>query len=583
MASRRFRIGDWVADESSDALASPDRRLKLERRAMATLLHLAERAGEVVSRDELLDTVWSKVTVSDHSVATVISDLRRAFADDRMQPVFIETIAKRGYRLIAPVERLEPATASATTGARPARRPAAATVAALALILVAALAVAFWLWTDRSGRAQPQAIVVREFQNASGRPELDHIAFAINDILISTLARASPAPVIRWPAPGDDRGAGRAPPAGHIVSGRIMNEGGNLLAFVQVSDGATSEVIWTGNYVIAPARLASRSRDVSRDVAAALGLSAPEILQAATVGPEAYERYWRARYLWDRREEDSIRTARRLLEELTREQPQFAAAHAALADIYAHKSGEELGIPRTDTFAAAQLHLDRALSLAPGSSDGFVTQAVLSFYRDRDIAASRRSAQKAVDENPDNVRAWQTLAMVESAAGDSKASIAAIDRAREMDPASGSIAWDRAWHLFIAGRYGEASAAIADAQRFGQSGSLMSALIQGAVGRENEAFAAWIRRAREADVPEAELAAAMAVPDRRAGYSLLAASFKRAAKPERPVIVALLLMKAGARESAARELAAAREGRSDWMAIWAPNMREFASLRPRSS
>jgi DNA-binding winged helix-turn-helix (wHTH) protein/tetratricopeptide (TPR) repeat protein len=578
MKPRKFRIGSWVADEAVDALVSPTGTLKLERRAMATLLHLAERAGEVVTRDELLDTVWGNVTVTDHSVATVISDLRRALGDDRAQPAFIETIAKRGYRLIAPVERLGPSVPAAISGRLSTRRAAPA-LAALAVLLIAGLVAAFWMYGGERGRAASSAsIVVRDFSNDTGRADLDHISYALSDIVSSTVAQASDGPVIRWPAQSDGR-VERPPAVGSLVAGRLIAEGDQTLALVQVSDAATRELIWSESYVIAPPRLASRSREVARDVAGALGLSAPEMLQA-NVGPDAYERYWRARYLWDRREGESIRTARRMLEELTREQPRFAAAHAALADIYAHKSGEELGIPRTDTFAAAQIHLDRALSLAPGASDGFVTQAVLSFYRDRDIAAARRAAQKAIDDRPGNVRAWQTLAMAESAAGAGRASLQAIERARTMDPASGSIAWDRAWHLYMAGRYPEALTAIGEAKRFGQSGSLMTALILGATGRDDAAFAAWIERAREAGVAPGALAAASRLPDRPARYRALAEAFRRKA-PDRPVIAALLLVKAGDSAAAARELERAEAGRSDWMAVWAPRMREFAALRRR--
>jgi hypothetical protein len=149
-----------------------------------------------------------------------------------------------------------------------------------------------------------------------------------------------------------------------------------------------------------------------------------------------------------------------------------------------------------------------------------------------------------------------------------------------MDPASGSIAWDRAWHLYMAGRYPEATTAIREARRFGQSGTLMTALILGASGRDDAAFAAWIERAREAGVAETALAAASRLPDRSARYRALAEAF-RLKSPDRPVIVALLLMKAGDSAAAARELERARAGRSDWMAVWAPHMREFVALRNR--
>jgi len=98
----KWRIGEWTACSDTDTLSSNGAQHKLERRAMEALVVLAERAGDVVKKDELIAAVWGRLAVSDHSVAMVISQLRRAFGDDARAPRYIETITKRGYRLIAP-------------------------------------------------------------------------------------------------------------------------------------------------------------------------------------------------------------------------------------------------------------------------------------------------------------------------------------------------------------------------------------------------------------------------------------------------------------------------------------------------
>jgi DNA-binding winged helix-turn-helix (wHTH) protein len=102
----KWRIGDWVACSDSDTVSGSGVQHKLERRAMEALVLLAERAGQVVKKDELIETVWGRLAVSDHSVAMVISQLRRALRDDARAPRYIETITKRGYRLIAPCEAI---------------------------------------------------------------------------------------------------------------------------------------------------------------------------------------------------------------------------------------------------------------------------------------------------------------------------------------------------------------------------------------------------------------------------------------------------------------------------------------------
>src|SRR4051812_14527750 len=103
-----WQIGECVADDETDTLAFGDSRRKIERRAMEVLLYLAERQGKVVTKDDLIAGVWGRVAVSDHAVAMVISQLRQALADDARTPRYIETITKRGYRLIASAAQVAP-------------------------------------------------------------------------------------------------------------------------------------------------------------------------------------------------------------------------------------------------------------------------------------------------------------------------------------------------------------------------------------------------------------------------------------------------------------------------------------------
>ena len=83
---------------------------------MDTLVHLAARAGEVVSGDELIDAVWQGRVVFDAQIYKIISELRRAFRDHGNGESFIQTVPKRGYRLVAPVAPAQPRESSAGTG-----------------------------------------------------------------------------------------------------------------------------------------------------------------------------------------------------------------------------------------------------------------------------------------------------------------------------------------------------------------------------------------------------------------------------------------------------------------------------------
>jgi transcriptional activator of cad operon len=99
------RIGDWLVRPAANEIARDDEIVRLEPKAMEVLLFLAGQAGEVVSRDALLSAVWPGTTVGDDALTQAVIKLRKALGDTSRGPQYIETISKRGYRLIAAVDR----------------------------------------------------------------------------------------------------------------------------------------------------------------------------------------------------------------------------------------------------------------------------------------------------------------------------------------------------------------------------------------------------------------------------------------------------------------------------------------------
>src|SRR5437868_14163042 len=99
LKTAKYAIGPWTFVPSAHELRAGSRTVRLQQRASATLSLLCERAGEVVSRDEMVDRAWGRQHLSPNSVAIVIGDLRRAIAVQPGEPGAIETIPKAGYRL----------------------------------------------------------------------------------------------------------------------------------------------------------------------------------------------------------------------------------------------------------------------------------------------------------------------------------------------------------------------------------------------------------------------------------------------------------------------------------------------------
>ena len=105
----RIRIGTWVLDRSDGTLTGEHSTVRLEPKVLAVLLFLVERQGAVALHEDLLRDVWKDTHVVPGALARTISLLRTALGDDAYHPSYIETVPKRGYRLIAEVEELPPA------------------------------------------------------------------------------------------------------------------------------------------------------------------------------------------------------------------------------------------------------------------------------------------------------------------------------------------------------------------------------------------------------------------------------------------------------------------------------------------
>jgi transcriptional activator of cad operon len=136
-----LRIGDWSVDPATGQMSRGKESIRVEARTLRLLLCLAENAGEVVSIDELLNTVWSGVIVTPDSVYQAVTSLRRLLGDDPKNPTYIATVPRLGYRMIAPVGPCADQPSSPMVPAVVPRRRAALPAAGVALGL--ALIIAF--------------------------------------------------------------------------------------------------------------------------------------------------------------------------------------------------------------------------------------------------------------------------------------------------------------------------------------------------------------------------------------------------------------------------------------------------------
>src|SRR4051812_41857491 len=163
-----LKIGEWLVEPALNQLSGAGRTVKLEPKAMALLCHLAQQPGQVVSRDALLSAIWPGVVVGDDSLTQAVIKLRKALGDVAESPAYIQTIPKRGYRLVAKVASptaapAAPESASVAEADSPAFAPALATalsvrtengrrnrwLVAATAVVVAIVAASVW-WIDHA-------------------------------------------------------------------------------------------------------------------------------------------------------------------------------------------------------------------------------------------------------------------------------------------------------------------------------------------------------------------------------------------------------------------------------------------------
>jgi DNA-binding winged helix-turn-helix (wHTH) protein/TolB-like protein len=205
-ANHTYRFGVFEFDRTTLELRRHGLVVPIEPQPARALAHLLERAGDVIGRDELRDAVWSKETHVDfeRGLAYVISQIRSALGDSADNPRFVQTLPRKGYKFIAPVQAIggtagitaplePPAPAAQNPSGSPGRWPW------LAMVAVVLIAMSFVLW-DRA-RATPatganlQVVAVSVFDNETGLPEHDRLVAGLSDLVVTRLTQLDPSAV----------------------------------------------------------------------------------------------------------------------------------------------------------------------------------------------------------------------------------------------------------------------------------------------------------------------------------------------------------------------------------------------------
>jgi DNA-binding winged helix-turn-helix (wHTH) protein/tetratricopeptide (TPR) repeat protein/TolB-like protein len=263
-----FQLGDWIVQPSTNTLVGPDGEARVEPKAMQVLTLLAGRAGDVVSKKEILTDVWEGTYVSEEVLPNAIWELRKALRDDAKRPRFIQTLPKRGYRLIAPVSP-SPSTSAAGDDEREALAAASLpdprwkwVVAAAALatgIVIGGVVLRARTATPIARPGDAYSVMVAGFDNHATAESVRWLATGVPTMLRTGLAELPGVHVVSddetgtgtgtgtgstgTSASGNDQAVARRVGARALLRGSIFQQGSDYRIDVQVEDVATSRIV----------------------------------------------------------------------------------------------------------------------------------------------------------------------------------------------------------------------------------------------------------------------------------------------------------------------------------------------------
>jgi len=472
----QLAFGPFELRSASGEILRDGLNLRLPPQPFRVLLMLVSRPGELITREEIQEALWSDGTTVefDQSLNFCIRQIRAALADDAREPKYIETLPKRGYRFIATVTRTVPNDKGATAVERdPQPEPMAALplarkrpIAWVALAITAAAALVLSVAHPTTAtHASPSAILVRPFVNL-GLPAKDAwFSDALTQQLIGSLAETKALHVVPWSSTlalkGESAGVrelGNRFHVGAIVEGSVGRSGERLRVITQLVDVGTERIFWSHQDDRDAHDLASVQDDVMNAIAGTLRLRLTE-----TATPEArrrpqdqetYNLYLKAVVLGDQFSSTGAAESVKDFEEVIRRAPGYAPAYAGLANELAilpffQQAGVKQILTRSRNAAERAIALDPSLAKAHAALGN-------SFYNSWDWERSEKELQTALSLDPDSAMTRQLYGQLLGSEGRAEEAIREARRAAELAPTSGLISFSVANILFHAGNFDEA-------------------------------------------------------------------------------------------------------------------------------
>lgn len=455
-AKKAFWVRDWYVDPASGRISREGAEVKLEPKVMMVLELLASEPGEVFSRESLEAAAWEGLVVSYDALSTTIIKLRKALGDDSRNPSYIETLSKKGYRLVAPVSHdAKPVTqpGGAVASGTPVR-PTYLYMVIAALVFV----IALFIVPGESGNfatdsvqqtplADTASLVVLPFSNRNDDQSQEYFSDGITDDLINDLSRytglrvvARRSAYIYKQRQSDIKTIARELGVNYVLDGNVRRDQDRLRVNVQLVNAATGVNIWAQRFDRHTRDIFQVQDDIRKNILDALSVTLTMAEQKRsqrryTHSYEAYDLFLKGQAsLITRASAEDSRKAQAYMEQAIALDEDFARAHAALSLIHAEAFRFDWSVDPEQTRQQAltigkrAVELDghspqahwilgyiylflfeehdnaieyarRATELAPNDADGFTMLAVTHAFGD-DPALAKQIIESLMQRHP---------------------------------------------------------------------------------------------------------------------------------------------------------------------------------------
>lgn len=499
-----YEFNGFRLDLRERRLTRGDEPVHLEPKAFDLLHHLLRHAGSLVTKQDLIDSVWARAAVSDNALTRVVHQVRTGLGDHADAPEYLETVPGSGYRFIAAVTQVD---RSGTESAE--RRTTRSRIfysAAIAIFIVVLGSALLWIGRGATTTSRPaiERLAILPLANLTGRDGQQYLVQGVHESLIADLSRAqgldviSRTSVMRYrQSDVDVSEIAKSLDVDAVVEGAVMHEGEELYVTVQLIAAAPEHPLWAERFALNANKVFETSAQIASSIAAQVGArlrpTQESLLSARrAVSPEAYNDFLQARFHFERKTPDDYREAQRLFRRAIDLDPQFASAYVGLAHTYGSAAVWGVQDPSIAMPEARSL-AERAIALDGTLADARLILAGVSFYWDWNVAEAQTALRQVLEDNPNSAHAYRVLAEVLSVTGRHEEALAALERGRELDPLSPTAQFKPAFARYLSRDYEEAVETVRAGQKlypkFWQ-GHWVLCLSLSALERQQEAIAA---------------------------------------------------------------------------------------------